>query len=1159
MLDRGLRGIRRLPWKRLQLGILVAIVLLSVGPKVLVGQNIVGSIVGIVTDPTGAAVVGCSITVVNEGTGISVRATTDSTGTYSVTNLLTGVYTIKATMEGFKTHQVSGIQLLAAQNVRQNIALEVGTVQQSVEVSGQAPLVNTETPTIGGELTSRQLVELPFMTETIDRIFELLPGVSRGTVNGNGNPIINGASYYGSSNFTVNGVSVNNPMQGGGGNVTYVGDEEAMSLVNLPSVGTLQEFKVESGNVNAEYSGVVPVTMVTKQGTNVFHGMLYEFNENKVLNANYFDFNAYSIDQGPYNRNQFGANIGGPIRKNRLFFFAAYDGLREVHPNLVQQNFASPAMRGGDFSALCSSFDANGVCTSGNGTQLYNPWTGAPFVRNQIPSNMITSQAKKLLEFVPDPTTAGSPGLPNEAPNYNAMVGNRFGTNGGQLRLDARITDKDNANVYYSQSVGDPWFYGASGPPTYGNAADYGYKFYNTSVTETHVFSPGMLNEFRLGWVHAIRRSNGQNLDFKPWDLFPQIPVSDNGGLPSVSISGYSSISDRGKGGQQFYDVDIVDNFTLVKGTHTLKVGFQETGYKLYVPRGGPQYSFATIRPLGTFSFNGRWTGGRGWPGLPTSPGNAFADFLLGLPNATSYGIKVENYVAWDRHWEGYVQDTWQASPRLTLTYGLRYLYQTPYKFRGNRVSYFDLTNLKLALPQDSDAPTLPDGGIPRLFDTYRDLFETTKQAGFSKDFYTPDRNNLGPRIGFAYRPFGDTKTVIRGGWGVYYNSIPAGYGPLQTMFNLPFGGAFNYRSHLPGNPAEPFQPDITFQDPFPAGLVVGLASSPSVFYTPQDYRNGIMHQWNLTAERQFGQDWRLRLSYLGSHTSSDLMSGNNINSPDIQQPNVPTEDQLPYRPFDTVNTTSSTGWGNFNSLQVEATKRFSSGFMMEANYAWSRSLDIYDFCCTSVQNPAHPELDYGNSAKVFRHKLVVHSLWEVPVGHGKKYLNSNKWIDPILGGWQVSAIGTYRTGATMSVYLSDPGTMVGWFTGRADAVAGADPYQGAQHGTHDTYNGVQWFSPEAWAPPQPWTYGNSPRNGYFAPGYWKWDLSIMKNYRMPWEGHQLQIKADFVNAFNHYNLGEPNNYLPDERDGGSPDPTFGKIYWGWDPREVRVGFRYTF
>jgi hypothetical protein len=287
-------------------------------------------------------------------------------------------------------------------------------------------------------------------------------------------------------------------------------------------------------------------------------------------------------------------------------------------------------------------------------------------------------------------------------------------------------------------------------------------------------------------------------------------------------------------------------------------------------------------------------------------------------------------------------------------------------------------------------------------------------------------------------------------------------------------------------------------------------------------------------------------------------MTGNNINTPDVQQPNVPWEEQLPYRPFDSVNTSSSTGWGNFNSLQVEVTKRFSQGFMLNANYAWSRSLDIYDFCCTSIQDPAHPELDYGNSPKVFRHKLVVHYIWEVPVGRGKKFLGSNKWLDPFLGGWQLSGIGTYRTGVPTSIFIEDPGTMIGWFTGRADAVAGADPYQGAQQGTHDTYNGVRWLNPDAFVAPQPWTWGNSSRNAYFSPGFWNWDISLMKNFRVR-ERHELQVKADFFNAFNHYNLGEPNNYLADTRDGGSPDPTFGMIYWGWNPRVIQIGLRYTF
>src|SRR5438132_1728072 len=287
----------------------------------LYGQNIRGAIVGNVTDSSGAAVPGADVTVTNQGTGIAVRTTTGSAGTYTVPNLLAGTYQISGTKQGFKTSQFSGIRLLTGQTVRQDVVLEVGAVVQTVRVSAAPQLVQTDSPTVGGTLLTRELTNLPFVTTTTDGLFDLVPGMSKGEVNGNANPVIGGAPYMGSSNLTVNGISTSNPGQGGGGNVTYVGSDEMIAQANLPSIGTLQEFKVDASVVGAEYRSQVAVSMVTKQGTNHFHGQAYEYNENKALNANYFDFNAHDVPENPFNRNQFGGNIGGPILRDKLFFF----------------------------------------------------------------------------------------------------------------------------------------------------------------------------------------------------------------------------------------------------------------------------------------------------------------------------------------------------------------------------------------------------------------------------------------------------------------------------------------------------------------------------------------------------------------------------------------------------------------------------------------------------------------------------------------------------------------------------------------------------------------------------------------------------------------------------------------------------------------------
>src|SRR6478609_968080 len=357
--------------KKLQFKIRAA---LMIGCVILVAlhsnaQNITGSIVGHVSDSSGAAAPGTVITVLNQGTGASVDATVDDSGSYTVPNLLAGQYQINAKKDGFQTVEVKDIQLLSAQTVRQNFTLQPGGVQQTIEVSSQAPLIHTDSQTIGGSLGSKQVSELPLATRSIDGLLTLAPGVSTA---GN-NPRISGSNYWGGNNFTLNGISVNDV---GNGGAAYTSGIPALGTANLPSPDSMQEFRVDSGNQNAEYRDVATVTMMLKQGDNTFHGLAYEYLQNKVLNANQFLLNATRQPRPDSKFNQFGASLGGPILRNKLFFYGSYRGVRDKYSNTARLTLPSLAMRNGDFSALCTTF-SGGVCVKG--TQLYNPFNGRAF------------------------------------------------------------------------------------------------------------------------------------------------------------------------------------------------------------------------------------------------------------------------------------------------------------------------------------------------------------------------------------------------------------------------------------------------------------------------------------------------------------------------------------------------------------------------------------------------------------------------------------------------------------------------------------------------------------------------------------------------------------------------------------------------------------
>lgn len=1137
---------KMLATRKLRRRLLTAAVSLLLTASVLPAQVITSSIVGTVTDSSGAAVPGVTITVTNEGTGISVKAVTGSAGTYSATNLITGKYSVTAAKRGFRTFQVTGISLEAATSVREDVMLQVGAVHQTVQVSGAAPLLQTESPTIKGTITSRQITDLPFALQSIDSMLSLVPGSQ--TAWGASNPQTGGTTHWGGNNFTVNGISVNDPGNGGSSYSYHLG------LVNLPDLNSLQEFQVKSGNMDAQYRAVGTVIMVTKHGTNQFHGSAYEYNENNGLNANTFVLNAAGDPRPFFLRNQFGANLGGPIKKDKAFFFFDYAGLREDDSRAVQLNLPSQAMRQGDFSALCGDY-SNGVCSSSGGTQLYNPFTGQSFAGNVIPSNMITSQAKTLLGFLPAPNVPNSTGLPFGAPDYVSTVGTQDALNSYTFRGDYQVSSSDRLFAVWNRNVGNPWGVALGTPSTYGNATNFGYRDDSINASETHIFNSTTLNDFRIGWFdHASIRS-GQNLNFDPRSLFPQLTASPNRGLPNMSMSGYEKIGDYGKGYYEpAYDVEISDDFTHIQGTHTFKAGIDETGYKEYVPNPNA--------PLGSFSFSGKWTGNKGWPGQPQSQGNAFADFLLGVANSSSTGLAGTDQVAYDRDWEFYAQDTWQTTPKLTLSYGVRYMYQTPWRIRGNMETFLNIPTNQLVLPENTKTATLPPNASPALFAAYS--FTTTAALGMPESYFIPDKNNWGPRFGFAYRPFSSTSTVIRGGYGVYYNFNPYFVGPQQDTLNPPWGGTgLNFSSALPGNPTAPFLPDITFQDPFPSNNQSNTISAhPTINMMDRHFLNPVAQQWNLTVEHQFGRNWMARATYFGSQTHHIQWFQRDINEPVVQSPNVPIQSQRPLQPWANIPGTRTGGKQNYNQLQLETEKRFSNGLFLQAEYEWTSSLGNVNFEI-NPQNWHFPNLDYGNTPDIRRHQLVVNYIYQLPVGRNKRFLSGANGVEnAVLGGWQVSGITSYGTGLPFSVGFSVPSSYVGWWGGyanRANSVPGVNPYAG-KSSSHNITSGVQWFNTAAFAPPQPWKFGWSERNGLFGPGFANWDMSAMKTFGLPrLENAKLQLRADFFDAFNHFNLSNPHATIADTRDGGPPSPTAGKIYSGSGNRVIQVGLRLEF
>ncbi len=847
------------------------------------GQVIVSSIIGHVTDATGASVPGARITVTNTETGVSVNTITGSEGIYSVPGLLSGTYEVTVEKPGLQTYQAQGIALLSSQTARIDASLVVTGVRQSVAVVDQASMIQTDSMTIGSSVTTRQLAELPTGVQTVDAFIALAPGVQ--AYGNSTNPPIGGGRLWGSVNFTLNGVEVNDPGNSGGVQVQNW-KSGTNALLVLPPPSALQELNVQSGGMTAQYRGKSTVTMVTKSGANQFHGGLYENFQNTSLNANSFALNAAGKPRATEHLNQYGGNIGGPIKRDKAFFFFDYSGFRRAFAVANQLKFPSAAMRRGDFSALCTGQNGtfvSGICSIGN-NQLYNPFNGSPFPNNQIPDSMITSQSKKLMTYLPPPTVADTLGLPNGPFNYVSTSGQQSRIGAWDLRIDYNISKKDRLFGVFARRVADPLGVAAADyPSTYGSRVNT-YKETSATLSETHTFSPSTLNEFRASWGNYETKFAGINLDFDVRSLWPQMPDSLFKGLPTITASGYTGLwFDYGSGlGTPRLDVEFADDFTHIHGRHTIQAGADETGYKMWnrVP------SAANV--TGFFGFNGSWTGNSGWPDLPHSNGNSFADFLLGT--ATSSQTSATGaYASWlyTRYWGFYAQDTWQASPRLTIIYGLRYEYQKPWRYRTQQITSFDFKNNKLVLPQDSTTPTLPPGAVAELFAAYP--YETTQSIGAPQFYYQGDKNNFAPRIGLAYRPFNDQRTVIRAGYGVYYNFQPGLVGSGREAFNPPWalGISQAFTTKIPGRPTTPYMPDITFTNPFPsASAGSNVTPNPTLNYFQWDFKNAVAQEWNFTIERQFG-NWAGRASYLGSQTHHIPYNSADLNRPWVQQPNV--------------------------------------------------------------------------------------------------------------------------------------------------------------------------------------------------------------------------------------------------------------------------------
>jgi outer membrane receptor protein involved in Fe transport len=1043
-----------------------------------------GTISGHITDPSGASMAQVQVTITEQQTGVSTTTTTNSGGYYSVPLLRPGVYSIHASAPGFKTATRANLVLQVAQVLEQDYKLEVGNVQQQVTVVGGTPLLSTETTDLGNVISRTPLIQLPLNGRNFAQLGLLVPGTNAGAVGeirstGNGNEtqrngaeiVANGAR--GSFNtYLIDGLD---------------DDDQLVGTVKVfPNLEDIQEFKVQIGNYDAEYaSGGAVVNVTTASGTNQLHGSAFEFFRNSALDTRQYFDPANTVP--PYKQNQFGGSLGGPIVKDKMFYFLDYQGLRIHESSSAILTEPTAALRRGDFTGYSQTiYDPSTYDAATN--------TRQPFANNVIPNARINPIARNLLSILP------LPNLPGVANNLRINPLEADAQDQGDARVDYVISPKDSMFARYTYGRADitypdtPLFIGGKlNPLAFAQGGATGSLRPNhdpslqATLQETHVFSPSVSNLFAVGYTREV-------LDTYPLDtgnntssllgLTGSDSPGQGSGLAGLGISGFS-------GYNAGFTPEIVpqnteeysDTISSTHGAHSSVFG----GSLVH-----NNFGFLQLPILnGQLSWSGTYTNN---PAHPSGTGSGFADFLLGLPNSAAKssipkGVPYESY----NEIGAFAQDTWRISSRLTLTPGIRYdIFTNPVE-RDNRQSDF--------VPGANGFVGLGNVGTIAL----------AGQNGVSTGILKTKFTNFSPRAGFAYR-LGD-KSVLRGAYGLFYFDEQGTGSSARVFINYPdtITNAVNCSATVPC---------LNTSDGIPTKSSPN--NLPQVVYIPISNPTSHVQQWNLTLERQMTSSLVVRGSYVGS-------LGGNLNialNPDTAYPGPgPVIPRQPYAAYSSISAWEPIGISSYNSLQLSAENRMGSSLYVLAAYTYSKSLDEGAGGNSSsgdprnnIQDPRNVRANYGLSNFNYTNRLTDSMIYQLPVGHGRRFLSdANKATDAVLGGWELTSILTLQSGAPFSVFLANPTANTGTFT-RPNRVCNGN-LSASKQSIHD------WFDLACFPNPQIYHFGDAERNILIGPGLETWDFGLDKNFAL--KGRlAMQFRLETFNLLNHANFGTPNGNI---------------------------------
>jgi hypothetical protein len=1075
---------------------------------------------GIVSDPSGAVVAGATITVQEVGTGYTQSTNSTSGGQYLFPSLPVGTYQITVSMAGYTSYVQKGIVLSLGQAAAQDVQLRVGRVEQQVVVNANSSLVTTDSATVGQLIDQREISQLPLNGRDVQQLVFLAPGTTNVTANycaAN----CEGGVFPSEQYAKVNGGGangVNYLLDGVDANDTYIN-----ANVPFPNPDAIQEFNLITGNMSASFGNAIGgvVNVVTKSGTDQIHGDVFEFLQNSALDASDY-FSQGHVN--PLKQNQFGGSVGGPIVKNRLFYFGSYQGTRFRTANNGQiATVPNATERTGDFSDVLP------------GTQLINPTSGSNYTNNQIP---VSPVATYILDHIPLPNG------PNDQLTFNGGP-DAQNTDEYLAKVDFNIGKHHLSGHYFQMGYTDPVFI----PPSTnllelrGDAEHLVLK--NVSVVDIYTITP----TFLLSSYFGYNSENGTTLSSAPFSMADAgvnmaVPQNRGGGdaaVLNVTVSGGGAFILPGTpyGVWNRGDQSLREIATWIKGKHEVQFGGEILRVRLPM---GNQY-----QESGVFDFE-------------NLTGNPLADFELGAVSSFTQGGGLYLNVTGYRE-SLFAQDSWKATPRMLLTAGLRWDPFFPYTDSEGRVACF------VPGAQSQRFPTAPVGML---------FGGKNHDPGCPASSIYNNPRNFGPRLGFAYRITEDGNTSIRGGAGYYYEA-PNTVAFEDVVGVPPFAPIINVGSS-PGSPL------VTLADPYGSSGTTNLfpgqfgptnpSPSDAIFPTSgisfsqifdRHFRLPMVLSWNLTAEHGFKQDWMLRVAYVGN--SGHHLSGTGDQESGLLQLNPShwdpvTQQEVPVYPaYGSIASINSGVDSNYNAAQITLTKRMTHGFSFLTNFTWAKELDDFapiggsPYLTNSCS--CGRDFDYGPSDDDLSKTFKINGEYMVP------RISLPKAVDKIVNGWELSGTVSWQTGFPFTIFSGADNSLSGMLGDRADLAVASVQQAVLGSGRSHAAEVQEWFNTSAFVPNALQTFGDTGKNILRGPRFFDADLAAVKNAKIT-ERLSMEFRAEFFNAFNNVNFGRPDGNLADigatygeitGLAGSSSSNTYGTA----QPRIIQFAVKFSF